>query len=123
MVLSVVLSNKVCIDGEAGEKDVLEVDASWIVLDGVWREVWVEETSLRDFLGDFRSWEITCTLSSNRVGDEIDMGTEGFMIGAGGGVLAGLLCGNNFLGDLLSSVTSLSSSSNSYSVSYRRFGL
>ena len=28
MVLSVVLSNKVCIDGEAGEKDVLEVDAS-----------------------------------------------------------------------------------------------
>ena len=28
MVLSVVLSNKVGIDGEAGEKDVLEVDAS-----------------------------------------------------------------------------------------------
>ena len=35
LVLSVVLSNKVGRDGEAGEKDVWEVDASWIVLDGV----------------------------------------------------------------------------------------
>lgn len=119
LVLSVVLSNKVGRAGGAGEEDVWKVGGSCIVLDGVWGEVSVEETSLHgvDFLGDLRSWVITCTSSSNRVGDEVDRGTGGLMIGAGGGLLAGLLCGNDFLGDLLRLEASSSISSDSDSVS------
>lgn len=79
----------------------------------------IEETSLHgvDFLGDLRSWVITCTSSSNRVGDEVDRGTGGLMIGAGGGLLAGLLCGNDYLEDLLRLEASSSISSDSDSVS------